>query len=125
MVLNADGGSLLNSCKTSLNSCKISFNGLVTNYECSFQFAFYGSVAILNVLHVEIKALLVDIELCWQAGFKKQLCFSNYLHVVQLVTINTDRFHHYVNILKSIRDFLVKDWNIFSHHILHKGSQCA
>jgi len=31
----------------------------------------YGSVGISNVLHVEMKTLLVGIQLCWQVGFKK------------------------------------------------------
>jgi len=71
MVLNVDGGPRTNSCKTN-------FNGLVMNHEGSFQIAFYGSVAVLKVLHVEIKVLLVGIKLCWQVSFESNCVFQTF-----------------------------------------------
>lgn len=37
------------------NLGKTDFGGLIRNYEASFQFASYGSVAIFDVLHAKIK----------------------------------------------------------------------
>jgi len=53
------------------------------------------------------------------------MCFSDSLHVVQLVAKETLRFHHYVNLLELIRSYLVKDWDISIHHILREGNSCA
>jgi len=37
------------------------------------------------------------------------MCFSDSLHVVQLVKEGTSQFHHYANELDIIRDFMKKD----------------
>lgn len=88
-------------------------------------FGFYGSVGLSNILHAEIQALLVGIKLCWQAVFRKVKCFSDSLHVVQLVKEGTSQFHHYANELEIIKDFMKKDWTISLHHTFHEGNACA
>jgi len=87
-----------------------------------FNFGFYGSVGLSNILHAEIQALLVGIKLCWQAGLRKVMCFSDSLHVVQLVKEGTSLFHHYANELEIIRDFMKKDWTISLHHTFREGN---
>jgi len=73
MILNVEGSPLT-------NPRKAEFGGLVKNHEGSFQLSFYRIVGISNVVHDDIKALLIDIELCWQMGFKKLLWFLDSLH---------------------------------------------
>jgi hypothetical protein len=97
MLLNVDDITLTNPKKT----C---FGGLVRNHEGPFQFSFYGRVIISNVLHGEIKILLTSIEVCWQAGFKKLLCFSDSL--------------------PPLRDYLEKDWHVSLCHTLCEGNNC-
>lgn len=46
--------------RTLTNPNKTYFDGSVNNYKSSFQFVFYGSVGILNVLHTKFKALLAS-----------------------------------------------------------------
>jgi len=50
MVLNIDGSALT-------NPGKAGYSGLVRNFEGKFQFFFYGSVGLSNILHAEIHAL--------------------------------------------------------------------
>jgi len=110
MVFNMDGSSLANLRKEG-------FGGLMRNHDGTFQFGFYGSVGLSNILHAEIQALLVGIRLCWQTGFRKIMCFSYSLHLVKLVTKGTSQFHHYTNKLEIIRNFLAKRLdNISSSH---------
>ena len=62
--------------------------------------------------HFNLVSMGVGIKLCWQTGFRKVMCFSDSLHVVQLVKEGTSQFHHYANELEIIRDFMKKDWTI-------------
>ena len=118
MILNVDGSALT-------NPGKAGFGGLVRNHDGTFQFGFYGSVGLSNIFHAEIQALLVGIRLCWQAGYRQVMCFSNSLHVVQLVIEGTSQFHHYSNELEIIKDFMAKDWTISLHNTLREGNACA
>jgi len=118
MILNVDGSALT-------NLGKVGFGGLVHNHDGTFQFGFYGSVGLSNILHAEIQALLVGIKQCWQTEFRKVMCFSDSLHVVQLVKEGTSQFHHYANELEIIQDFMKKDWTISLHHTFREGNACA
>jgi len=91
LVLNVDGSALT-------NPGQAGYGGIVHNSGGKFLFGFYGSVGLSNILHAEIQALLTGITLCCEAGFKKIVCFSDSLHVVQLVAKETPRFHHYANL---------------------------
>jgi len=82
-------------------------------------------MGISNILHAEIQALLTGIKLCWKAGYIKLMCFSDSLHVVQLVMKNISRFHHYANLLELIQNYLAKGWFISIHHILREGNSDA
>jgi len=53
------------------------------------------------------------------------MCFLDSLNVVQLVTEGTSQFHHYLNELEIIRDFMAKDWTISLHHTFREGNACA
>jgi len=118
MVLIVDGSALT-------NPRKAGYGGLVRNFEGKFQFAFYGSVGLSNILHAEIHALMIGIKLCWEAGYKKLACFSDSLHVVHLLSKEVSRLHHYANLLERIQMYLDKVWDISIHHIFREGNSCA
>ena len=46
------------------NPGKTGYDGFVKNFEGNFQFAFYGSVDLSNILHGGIHALMIGIKLC-------------------------------------------------------------
>jgi ribonuclease HI len=95
------------------NPRKAGYGGLIRKYDENFQLGFFGCVGISNILHAEIQALLTSIKLCWGAGYRKLVCYSDSLHVVHLVMKETTtRLHHYVNLLELIRMYLTKDWSI-------------
>ncbi|XP_024626898.1 uncharacterized protein [Medicago truncatula] len=115
MILNVDGSALTNPGK----AC---YGGLIRKHDESFQLGFFGSVGISNILHAEIQALLTSVKLCWDAGYRKLICYSDSLHAVQLIMKETTKFHHYANILELIRMYLAKDWSISIHHIIREGN---
>jgi len=51
MIFNVDGSILT-------NPGKVDYGGLVRS------FVFYSSIGLSNVLHVEIRALMIEIKLC-------------------------------------------------------------
>jgi len=118
IILNVDGSALN-------NPGKAGYGGLMRKHGGSFLRGFFGSVGIPNILHAEIQALLTGIKLCWEAGYRKLMCFSDSLHVVQLVMKDISRFHHYANLLELIQNYLAKDWFIYIQHILREGNSCA
>ncbi|XP_024630775.1 uncharacterized protein [Medicago truncatula] len=118
MILNVDGSALA-------NLGKVGYGGLISKHDGNFQLGFFESVGIFNILHAEIQALWIGIKLCWEAGYKKLMCYSDSLHVVQLVSTDTPRFHHYANILKLIGNYLAKDLTVTIYHILREGNSCA
>jgi hypothetical protein len=77
------------------------------------------------VLHTEIQALLIVIKLCWQAGLRKVICYFDSLHVVKLVTMRTHQYHHYVNVVEIIRDYMKKDRNVILKHTLSEENACS
>jgi len=111
MILNVDGNALTNPEKES-------YGGLIRKHDRSFQLGFSGSVGISNILHAEIQALLTSVKLCWDAGYKKLTCYSNSLQIVELLTKENTKFHHYAYLLELIRMSIVKDWSISIQHIL-------
>jgi hypothetical protein len=48
--------------------------------------------------------LLTEIILCWEARFKKIMCLSDSLHVVQLVAKEIPRFRHCANLLEPVAE---------------------
>jgi hypothetical protein len=79
---------------------------------------YYCGLIKSNILLAEIRFLLRRINLYWEVGFKKNICSSDFFHVVQLVAKKTSTFHHYANILQLIWSYLFKNWSISIHHIL-------
>lgn len=103
IILNVDGSALN-------NSGKANYGGLIRKHDGSFLRGLFGSVGISNILHAEIQTLLIGIKLCWETGYRKLMCFFDFIHVVELVMKDISRFHHYSNLLELIQNYLDKDW---------------
>ena len=86
--------------RTLTNPRKVGYGGLICKHDESFQLGFFGSVGISNIIHAEIQTLLTSIKLCWDAGYRKLVCYTDFLHVVQLVMKETTtRLLHCANLL--------------------------
>ena len=68
---------------------------------------------------------MIGIKLCWEAGYKKLVCFSDSLHVVQLLSKKVSRLHYYANLLELIQIYLIKEWDISIHHIFRERNSSA
>jgi hypothetical protein len=79
MVLNVDDNALT-------NPSKADNDGLIWNFKGNFQFVFYGSVNLFNIWYIEIHAIMIGIQFCWEADYNKLIYFSDSLRVVHLMT---------------------------------------
>ncbi|PNX79384.1 ribonuclease H, partial [Trifolium pratense] len=65
------------------------------------------------------------LELCWDKGFRRVICFSDSLQTVTLVKNDVSPYHQFANEIVSIRQLLDRDWSIAVNHTLQKGNVCA
>ncbi|KAG5038525.1 hypothetical protein JHK86_019365 [Glycine max] len=101
------------------------FGGLCRNHNGAFLLGFYGAVEISEVLYAEILALLKGLELCWEARYKKLVCYSDSLTMVNLVNNGVRCYHFYNNMIMKFHQLLGRDWPCSLNHTLRKGNQCA
>jgi len=73
---------------------------------------YHGSIDYSNILHVEIMTLFHDIHLCWKAGFRDIICYSDSFQTIHLVQTTDVGYYHYENEISIIHQFLAKDWTV-------------
>lgn len=81
VVLNVDGSAIS-------NPSEAGFGGLIRDSDGVFLKGFFGSVGVSSILYAEVMALYHGIQLCWNEGYKEVVCYSDSLHVVQLLREN-------------------------------------
>ncbi|KAK7243101.1 hypothetical protein RIF29_37886 [Crotalaria pallida] len=118
IAVNVDG-----SCKG--NPGPAGFGGLLRDDSGKWLTGFYGHVGISNNLHVEIEAILRGLEVAWNYGARKVVCFSDSLDALRLVENNLGIFHLYASILRVIYAYKLRPWELSFKHILHEGNTCA
>jgi ribonuclease HI len=118
VCLNVDG-SLLGSVNTA------GYGGLLRNKDGDFICGFYGVAAIPNILFAEIMAIWHGLELCWERGFRKVLCYSDSLLSVNLIKEGVTPHHRFANEIHRIKKLLARDWEVTISHTLREGNVCA
>jgi ribonuclease HI len=78
ICLNVDGSML-----GSVNAA--GFGGLIRNSAGTFLGGCYGTTVQPNILYAEIMAVLHGLELCWNKGCRKVVCYSDSLQAVKLI----------------------------------------
>lgn len=89
--LNVDGSVFTSSCSTE-------FGGLIRDHEDYFLHGFYGNIDPSCILHAEILALYHSLDLCWSTNFRRVICYSESLNVIQLVQYPLNMFHKLGNL---------------------------
>ncbi|GAU36275.1 hypothetical protein TSUD_255290 [Trifolium subterraneum] len=118
VCLNVDG-SLLGSNNTA------GYDGLLRNRDGEFIWGFYGVAAIQNILYAEIMAIWYGLKLCWERGFRKVFCCSDYLLSVDVTKEGVTTHHRFANEILCIRKLLANDWEVILTHTLREGNACA
>lgn len=114
IILNMDGSSIG-------NPRVAGFEGLFYTRNGSWIHGFAGSIAIGDDLLAELMALYHGLNLAWSKNYHDLTCYSESKNVLQLVA-TTNNWHNYSPIIKNIKDFLDRDWNVCSPHPLER--QC-
>jgi ribonuclease HI len=118
ICLNVDG-SLLGSVNTA------GFGGIVQNNTGAFLGGFYWAACQAKILYAEIMAVLHGLDLCWNKGYRKVVCFSDSLLAVNLINKGVPPFNSFANEINRIRQLRSRSWNVVIEHTLREGNKCA
>ncbi|XP_045831415.1 uncharacterized protein LOC123922770 [Trifolium pratense] len=118
MCLNVDG-SLLGTTNTA------GYGGLLCNNNGDFILGFYGVATVQSILFAELMAVLHGLQICWENGFRRIICFSDSLQAVNLIREGVSAHHRFANEIFSIRQLVDKDWDVVLEHTLREGNACA
>ena len=69
--------------------------------------------------------LLHGLQVAWDFGAQRVLCYSDSLDVVTLVTKGVPPSHCYATIVKATVSWFDEDWTVSVEHSLREGNACA
>lgn len=118
VALNVDGSCLG-------NPGRASFGGLLRDHSGAFIFGFFGAAGHTTILQAELLGLLHGLQCCWERGFRRVVCYSDSLQVIQLVQEGVQPRHHFSNEVHAIRGLIAREWECQIFHTLREGNQCA
>jgi ribonuclease HI len=78
-----------------------------------------------NILFAEIMAVLHGLQLCWDNGYRKVICFSDSLQSVNLIRDGVSPHHRFANEIQCIRNLLANEWEVVISHTLREGNASA
>jgi ribonuclease HI len=73
----------------------------------------------------EIMAVLYGLQLCWDSGYRKVICFSDSLQLVNLIRDGVSTHHRFANEIQCIRNLLPYEWEVVISHTLREENACA
>ncbi|KAL6494930.1 hypothetical protein OROGR_030849 [Orobanche gracilis] len=118
IALNVDGSSLG-------NPGNAGFGGLLRDSNGAWISGFLGAIGITNNLHAELMGLLHGLQLTWENGYRKFICYSDSMDALSLINRFLPVHHHYSPVVLSIQDLLQRDWEVVLKHTLREGNFCA
>jgi ribonuclease HI len=77
-----------------------------------------------DILLAELTAIYHGLSLAIDMGLDNLVCYSDSLLSINLITVNTLKFHIYAVLLQDIKD-LLRNRNFTLHHTLREGNYCA
>lgn len=117
-ILNVDGSFL--DCRG-----RAGFGGLVQTEDGVWQIGFCGFLGAVDVLKVELVAILQGLSIAWALGARKLITYSDSLMVVSLVSQEVNPLHKYALVISNIREMIHRPWTIRLFHTLREGNFAA
>ncbi|XP_057444631.1 uncharacterized protein LOC130736871 [Lotus japonicus] len=78
-----------------------------------------------SVLAMELLAVFKGLQLAWDGGFRRVVCFTDSLLAVSLILRPPSEFHENAAIIRAIGDLLNRSWEVHLQHTLREGNFCA
>jgi len=117
-IINVDG-----SCTGS--PIRTGFGGIIRNNHGFYLNGFSGHIPhSSDILLAELTAIYHGLRLAIDMGLDDLVCYSDSLISINLITVDTLKFHIYVVLLQDIKD-LLGNRNFTLHHTLRESNQCA
>jgi ribonuclease HI len=67
-------------------------------------------------------AVLHGLQICWDKGFRRIVCFSDSLQTINLIRDGVSVHHRFANEVFSIRQLLDRDWEVVIKHTLRQSN---
>ncbi|XP_024629919.1 uncharacterized protein [Medicago truncatula] len=117
-ILNVDGSCLG-------TPIRAGFGGFIRNNHGFYLSSFSGHIANSNgILLAELTAIYHGLNLAIDMGINDLVCYLDSLLSINLITVNTLKFHTFAVLLQDIKD-LLSNRNFTLHHTLREGNYCA
>ncbi|KAG8381639.1 hypothetical protein BUALT_Bualt06G0142500 [Buddleja alternifolia] len=85
---------------------------------------FGGSIDPCSVLEAEIRAILLGLELAWEAGVRKVILESDSTTTLSSIE-DTSIEHHHFSVIEDIRRMLERDWEVSLCHVWREANHVA
>ncbi|XP_024634721.1 uncharacterized protein [Medicago truncatula] len=123
---NNHQGSILNVDGSCLGSpTHAGFGGLLRNNAGFYLSGFSGFIPnSTDILLAELTTIYHGLSKAIEMGVDDLICYYDSLLSINLIFVNTTRFHIYVVLIQDIKDML-DNRNYFLQHTLREGNQCA
>ncbi|XP_057429487.1 uncharacterized protein LOC130722687 [Lotus japonicus] len=86
---------------------------------------FYGSLAVPEILQLELLAIFNGLSLAWDKGFRIVECFSDTQDALSLVFPGPSPRHSIAPLMWDINDLLECPWMVDLKHTLRDENACA
>ena len=86
---------------------------------------FLGNRVNGAVLLMELLVVLHGLQVAWNKGCRRLVCYSDSLLTVTLVNHPPPGSHQCAGVIACIRDFLHRDWLVRLQHTLREGNACT
>ncbi|XP_061350094.1 uncharacterized protein LOC133295304 [Gastrolobium bilobum] len=116
--LNVDGACDANGTRTGCG-------GVFRDASGTWIVGFCKNLGSGTVLHAELWACLVGLELAWGRGFRQVWLEGDSLSAQQLITNGCHHDYPAANLVNRIRNLMQRDWQIYMSHIHREGNRVA
>ncbi|XP_061375835.1 uncharacterized protein LOC133317945, partial [Gastrolobium bilobum] len=116
--LNVDGACDANGTRTGCG-------GVFRDASGTWIVGFCKNLGSGTVLHAELWACLVGLELAWDRGFRQVWLEGDSLSAQQLITNGCHHDYPAANLVNRIRNLMQRDWQIYMSHIHREGNRVA
>ncbi|CAN1131193.1 Putative ribonuclease H protein At1g65750 [Linum perenne] len=99
--------------------------GVIRNSSGLCSLAFTANLGICSITRAELRGIILDLNLAWDAGHRKVLVQSDSQVAVNLLTADSEASHHHAHEVVQFRELVARSWEVRLCHIYREGNHVA
>ncbi|KAF7831855.1 ribonuclease H [Senna tora] len=99
--------------------------GVARDKEGNFFAGFMRKLGDCNILTAKLWGIAGGLEMAWKLGYSKVILEADSLTTVNMLGQTIDDIHHCANLIKWIRSWIRKDWEVRIEHNYREGNRAA